>query len=249
MRLRSLSIRCFAATALVVMAATDACAGSSSGGSRGAGDLKSSSGGTGLSKSGGNGGTGVPTTAIQPLNNLQSTFKPSHVIAPPPAGTRPHTDLAAAEKRNNLSSQGLIKHSTLYNKIAANPHDPILAPPVLNKIGGTVESARSFHSVPGFTAEESKGNVYPTHGGRIGDGRPMGNLSSAGNAAMDGELDNDAAAERAAQRTFSAWFDTLLLLLATLATGGLGWWLWQQTPKGLRPTLPALANSTALAVR
>ncbi len=248
MRLRSLSIRCFTATALVVVAATDASAGGS-GGSHGAGDLKSSSGGTGLSKSGGNGGTGVPTTAIQPLNNLQATFKPSHVTAPPPAGTRPHTDLAAAEKRNNLSSQDLIKHSTLYNKIAAHPGDPILAPPVLNKIGGTVESARSFHSVPGFTAEESKGNIYPTHGGRIGNGRPMGNLSSAGLAGMDGELDNDAAEERAAQRTFSAWFDTLLLLLATLATGGIGWWLLQQTPKGLRPTLPALANSTALAMR
>lgn len=195
------------------------------------GDLKSSSGGTGLSRSPGNGGTGIQTTAILPFNKLQSTFKPEHVVAPPPAGPRPHTDLAAAEKRTNLSSQDLIKHSQLFNKVAAAVGDPLLVKPVLNKIGATEESARTFHSVPGFTAEESKGNVYPTNGGTSRE-RPMASLSSDAAARATEEPDSD---KPDPPGWLLAWLFNLIAVAGTL---GLAWWLWQNAPKGAHMSMP-----------
>ena len=191
-----------------------------------------------MSKSGGNGGTGIATTANAPSNTLQATFKPVHVVAPPPAGTRPHTDLARAEKLTDLSSRGLIRHSQLFNKVAAQKHDPFLVKPMLAKIGGTAESARSFHSVPGFTAAESKGNIYPTNGGTSSE-RDRASLSSDGTAMSliaDLDADEDAGAGHRKSGWVLAW---LANLIAAAGTCGLGWWLWQNAPKGARMTLPA----------
>ena len=203
------------------------------------GDLKSSSGGTGLGKNAGNGGTGVPTTANAPQSTLQSTFKPVHVTAPPPAGVRPHTDLAAAEKRTMLSSRGIIKRSSLYNKIATHHGDPRLMRPVMNKIAYPDGGGSSFKALQGFTAAESKGNIYPTHGGTSGRHLEAGSLTSSAHTAMaDGEGETD---ERPGA---SGWLTRWLLnILAVAGSAGLALLLWQQAPKGARMTLPATTTA------
>lgn len=199
--------------------------------------LKSSSGGTALSKAGGNGGTGVPTTANAPLGSLQSTFKPAHAIAPPPAGVRPHTDLAAAEKRTDLSSRSITKQSSLYNKIVLAPGDPRLVGAYAAKLGSKDGGGASVKQTPGFTDAESKGNVYVTTGGIDNNSRETASLSTHGVAAtaLTSEIDTD----EAPRKLNYSLLDWLLMTVAAIAACGIGVWLWQQAPKGARMTLPA----------
>ena len=238
--------RVVVATSLVAACAVDAQAGGRTNAGNGqhrTSDLKSSSGGTGIAKGGGNGGTGLPTTVNQPLAKIQPTMTPDHSVAPPPAGPRPHTDLAAAEKRNNLSSVDLIKRSTLFKKVAAPGGDPVLAGAVLGKIGATAESARSFHTLQGFTAAESKGNITPTNGGTTGAKRAMASLSSGGTSIGPQALDaaSDAAEDDdTAQRGQSGWLLAWLgNLVAVCGTAGLAWYAWRNMPRGARMTMPA----------
>jgi hypothetical protein len=226
-------VRCWFALVCLIIA-TPAQAGSSSG--HASGDLKSSSGGTGATRSGGNGGTGVSTTANAPLSNLQSTFKPLHVTLPPPAGVRPHTDLAAAEKTTMLSSRRLIKRSALYNKIVTPHGDPLLVGPDLRKIAYPDGGGSSFKTLQGFTAAESKGEIYPTHGGTVGKHHDGGSLSST---AHPGTAESDAA-EAADSPAPAGWLLKWLFNLSAVAgTCGLGWLMWTQAPRGARMTLPA----------
>ena len=228
----------FAVAILAASAATADAGGS--GTSANPNGLKSSSGGTGMSKGAGNGGTGIPTNANAPLANIQPTFKPAHAAAPPPAGVRPHTDLAAAEKRTDLSSRSIVKRSSLYPELHAPPVDPRLIGPTLPHME-TVGGSASFKAVGGFNAELSKGNVYPTNGGRDSGGHPTASLSSNGAGAIfaavtDGE---ESAAGRSAEQ---GWLGRWLVTLAALGGAlGVGAWLWRQMPKTPRIRLPAPA--------
>ncbi len=221
---------CFALCCLII--ATPAQAGSSGG--HASGDLKTSSGGTGATRSGGNGGSGVSTTANAPLANLQSTFKPLHVTQPPPAGVRPHTDLAAAEKTTMLSSRRLIKRSALYKKVASPPGDPRLVGPDHHKIAYPDGGGSSFKTLQGFTAADSKGEIYATHGGTSGKHHEDGSLSSLGHS----ELADSAEAEDTDNPMPTGWLLRWLFNLAAFAGAcGLGWTMWTQAPPGARMTL------------
>ncbi len=230
---------------LVLATPLDARAGST-------GSLRSSSGGTGVSSHGGSGGTGLSshgsasgsirglsgassTHASTPASGTQQQLTPAKPHNTPPAGVRPHTDLAAATKIIGLSSGNLIKHSSLFPKMSLPAGDPSLAGPVMNKIGATEGGSASFKAVAGLSAAQSNGRVYPTNGGTSGGGRSGQSLS--GSAAAVTSTDSDAI-ETPRQRSggLLAWLHGLLIVAGI---GSIGYWMWTATPKGARMTLPA----------
>jgi hypothetical protein len=216
------------------------------------GSLSTSSGGTGLSSRGGSGGTGLsshgsargssrgvggqsPTRATTPASGTQHQLTPAKPHNTPPAGVRPHTDLAAATKITTLSSANLIKHSQLFPKMPVPPGAPSLAGPVLNNIGPTQGGSASFKAVAGIPTALSNGRVYPTNGGGAGGGKPGHSLT--GTAHLMAMAAGDAGDGTG---TGGGW---LLLWLknifCALGIAGLGWWMWQQAPKSARTGLPA----------
>jgi len=199
--------------------------------------LKSSSGGTGMSKAGGNGGTGIPATANAPLGSLQSTFKPAHAIAPPPAGVRPHTDLAAAQKRTDLSSRSITKQSSLYNKIIVAPGDPVLVGAYMAKLAPKDGGAASVKPTPGISGDLSKSNVTMASGSTDSNARPSASLSSHGGTAMTATT-GDFRGDVPAPRIGYTGVDWLLAAIAAMLSGAIGGWLWRSAPAGARMTLP-----------
>ncbi len=205
-----------------------------------AGELKTSSGGTGGSRSGGNGGTGVSTTANAPAAALRSTFQPLHVTLPPQAGVRPHTDLAAAVKRNMLSTKRLIKPSSLNNKVHAPVRDPLLMAAVLKKIAYPDGGGSSFKTLHTLKAAESNGKIYPANGVSSGKHEEAGTLSSGAPTEMQAS-DDDAPVDESAE---GGWLLKWLMNIAAVAgSGALAWVLWRQLPPGARMTLPVAATS------
>ena len=203
-----------------------------------AGDLKTSSGGTGQTRSGGNGGTGVSTSANAPIASLTPSFKPLHVTLPPQAGIRPHTDLAAAMKRNTLASKRLIKPSSLYNKVHAPHRDPHLMAAVLKKIAYPDGGGSSFKTLRTIKAEESNGRIYPTNGGTTGRHEEAATLNS-GTHEAHADLDHIGGTDYEESPGDSNWLLKWLFNLAALAgSTGVAWLLWHQFPKGARMTLP-----------
>jgi hypothetical protein len=224
-----------------------ACAGTT-------GALHSGSGGTGLSTGKGSGGTGLSshgsasgsikglsssssTRASTAASGTQNQMTPAKPHATPPAGVRPHTDLAAATKLIGLASGNLIKHSSLYPKMPLPPGDPALSGPVMNKIGATEGGSASFKAVAGISAAQSNGNVYPTHGGGAGGGRARESLSGS-QAHGVGDLDGEAsdAPRKSTGGGLLAWLHGLCTVLGI---GAIGYWMWNAAPKGARMALPA----------
>lgn len=202
-----------------------------------------------MSKAGGNGGTGIPTTANAPLGSLQSTFKPAHAIAPPPAGVRPHTDLAADQKRTDLSSRSITKQSSLYNKIVLTPGDPNLTGAYAAKIGPKGGGGASVKQTAGFTADESKGDVTVSSGGRDNNTRPSASLSSHGGTAMTSSASNDFDSDGASRHIGYTLSDWLVALIACVLSGMACVWLWRNAPQGARmigPTAQQIKRTPAL---
>jgi hypothetical protein len=194
------------------------------------GALKTSSGGTGLSPKGGSGGTGLSSGS-------QAKLSPAKPHATPPAGIRPHTDLAAATKLIGLASGNLIKHSSLFPKMPLPPGDPSLSGPVMNKIGATEGGSASFKAVAGISAAQSNGRVYPTNGGGAGGGRARESLSGSqahGVGDLDGETSDTP--RKSSGGGLLAWLHGLL---TAAGIGAIGYWMWNAAPKGARMALPA----------
>ena len=227
---RSFAKTCFAAT-LALLAATPAHGGSNSALGHG-NNLQTSTGGTGLT-SRGSGGTGLPMQSLQSVApTTPGQLRPSKPHISPPAGVRPHTDLANGIKTTGESSARLMKHTSLYPKQPPPPGDPLLVKPYAEKIGATIESARSFVTLPNIPADLSKGRIYPTHGGTSSGGHPSASLSS-------GHAYSDVNTEAAETPEKGGWLTTWLTnALAALGTLALCAWLWIKAPKGARMTLP-----------
>jgi hypothetical protein len=234
--------------ALAGFAASDAVANSS-------GALRTSSGGTGLSTGKGSGGTGLSshgsaagsikglsgassTRASTAASGTQNQMTPAKPHATPPAGVRPHTDLAAATKLIGLASGNLIKHSSLYPKMPLPPGSPALSGPVMNKIGASEGGSGSFKAVAGITAGQSNGRVYPKNGGGAGGGRAHASLSGSQSHGV-GDLDGEATdtPRRSSGGGLLAWLHGLLTLLGI---GAIGYWMWNAAPKGARMPVPAV---------
>ncbi len=223
------------------------------------GSLRTGSGGTGISSHGGSGGTGLsshgsaagstrgigaatPTHSTTPSSGTQQQMTPAKPHATPPAGVRPHTDLAAASKLIQLSSGNLIKRSALFPKMPLPPGDPSLSGPVLNSIGPTQGGSASFKAVAGIPTDLSNGRVYPTNGGGGGGGKSGASLGGATGLAMTAG-DGDASSE--AKNSGGGLLVWLQRLLTLVGVGGLSWWLWTSRPKGARIALPALVRPLA----
>jgi hypothetical protein len=233
--------------ALVAVAPSSAQAGSP-------GALQSGSGGTGLSTGKGSGGTGLSshgsaagsikglsgassTRASTAASGTQNQMTPAKPHATPPAGVRPHTDLAAATKLIGLASGNLIKHSSLFPKLPLPPGAPVLSGPVMNKIGATEGGSASFKAVAGISAAQSNGRVYPTNGGGAGGGRARESLSGS-QAHGVGDLDGEASdiTPRSNGGGLLSWLHGLFTVLGI---GAIGYWMWNAAPKGARMPLPA----------
>jgi hypothetical protein len=219
------------------------------------GALQSGSGGTGLSTGKGSGGTGLSshgsaagsikglsgassTRASTAASGTQNQMTPAKPHATPPAGVRPHTDLAAATKLIGLSSGNLIKHSSLFPKLPLPPGAPVLSGPVMNKIGATEGGSASFKAIAGIPASLSKGAVYPTNGGGAGGGRARESLSGS-QAHGVGDIEGEASdtPRRANGGGLLSWLHGLFTILGV---GAIGYWMWNAAPKGARmTTLPA----------
>jgi hypothetical protein len=218
------------------------------------GSLSTSSGGTGVSSRGGSGGTGLSshgsakgslrgigapssTRAATPASGTQHQMTPAKPHNTPPAGVRPHTDLAAATKLITLSSANLTKHSQLFPKMPLPPGAPSLVGPVLNNIGPTQGGSASFKAVAGIPTALSNGRVYPTHGGGTGGGKPGHSLSgSAHVTAMTVAEASTGGGTGEGGGWLLLWLKNCL---CGLGVAGLGWWMWQQVPKGAKMALPA----------
>ena len=159
-------------------------------------------------------------------------MSPAKPHATPPAGIRPHTDLAAATKIIGLSSGNLIKHSSLYPKMPVPPGAPALSGPVLNKIGATDGGSASFKAVAGIPAELSNGRVYPTNGRGAGGGRPHASLSGTAAHGVGDDATNEAATPL--KRSSAGLLAWLHGLLTAAAISVIGYWLWTSAPKGAR---------------
>jgi hypothetical protein len=218
------------------------------------GALQSGSGGTGLSTGKGSGGTGLSshgsaagsikglsgassTRASTAASGTQNQMTPAKPHATPPAGVRPHTDLAAATKLIGLASGNLIKHSSLFPKMPMPPGAPSLSGPVMNKIGATEGGSGSFKAVAGISAAESNGRVYPTNSRGGGGGHAHASLSGSqahGVGSLDGEATD--APRRSNGGGLLTWLHGLL---TSLGIGAIGYWMWNAAPKGARMALPA----------
>jgi hypothetical protein len=178
-----------------------------------------------------------PTRASTPASGSRHQITPAKPHNSPPAGVRPHTDLAAATKITALSSANLLKHSQLFPKMPLPPGAPSLAGPVLNNIGPTQGGSASFKAVAGIPTALSNGRVYPTNGGGAGGGKPGHSLT--GNAHVMAMAAGETS-DGTGNGTGGGW---LLLWLKNIACGlgmaGLGWWMWQQAPKSAKVSLPA----------
>jgi hypothetical protein len=164
-------------------------------------------------------------------------MSPAKPHATPPAGVRPHTDLAAATKLIGLASGNLIKHSSLYPKMPLPPGSPALSGPVMNKIGATEGGSASFKAVAGIPTSLSNGRVYPTNGGGAGGGRARESLSGS---QAHGVGDESGEALETPRRSPGGGLLTWLhALLTALGIGAIGYWMWNSAPKGARMALPA----------
>jgi hypothetical protein len=177
------------------------------------------------------------TRATTPSSSTQSKIAPAKPHATPPAGVRPHTDLAAATKIIGLSSGNLIKHSSLFPKMPLPPGAPSLAGPVMNKIGATEGGSASFKAVAGIPTSLSNGRVYPTSGGGAGGGRARESLSgSQVHGVADHGSDDSDRPRRSSGGGLLYW---LQALFTAAGIGAIGWWMWNAAPKGARMALPA----------
>jgi hypothetical protein len=156
----------------------------------------------------------------------------------PPAGVRPHTDLAAATKLIQLSSGNLMKRSSLFPQMPLPPGDPSLSGPVLNKIGPVAGGSASFKAVAGIPAELSSGRVYPTNGAGPGGGKSGASLSGSSVLASLSEASEPPTTTRSGGLLHWLWN-----ALTLAGIGGLAWYMWTQAPKGARMTLPAVARA------
>ncbi len=159
-------------------------------------------------------------------------MSPAKPHATPPAGVRPHTDLAAATKLIGLSSGNLIKHSSLYPKMPVPPGAPALSGPVLNKIGATQGGSASFKAVAGIPADLSNGRVYPTNGRGAGGGRSPASLSGTAALGVGDAATNEVAAPL--KRSGAGLLAWLHGLFTAAAIGAIAYWMWSSAPKGAR---------------
>jgi hypothetical protein len=175
------------------------------------------------------------TRATTPPSSGQNKITPAKPHATPPAGVRPHTDLAAATKIIGLSSGNLIKHSSLFPKMPLPPGDPSLAGPVMNKIGATEGGSASFKAVAGIPASLTKGHVPIANTGSAG-GRAHQSLSASQAHGMDHDGSEEADTPR--RSSGGGLLSWLHALLTAAGIGVIGFWMWNATPKGARMTLP-----------
>ena len=245
-----------AATAWCVAASTPVLATSAAAHST-HGSLHSGSGGTGTSAGGGSGGTGLsshgsagggkykgvgaktPTGVSSPASNTQQTMVPAKSFSPPPAGVRPHTDLAAANKLVAHSSASLVKHSQLFPRQHNLPGDPTLSGPVLNAIGPTTGGSASFKKVAGFSVAESNANISPANFKTTPAKLQTKSLSSGGAStalAAAAATDEPAAPGGQGGGWLLNWLTNAMTLAGIIV---LGLWMWRQAPRGAPMTLPA----------
>jgi hypothetical protein len=177
-----------------------------------------------------------PTRASTPPSSSQHQVTPAKPHNSPPAGVRPHTDLAAATKLISLSSANLTKRSQLFPKMPLPPGSPELSGPVLNKIGATQGGSASFKAVAGIPAALSSGSIYPTNGGGAGGGKSAASLSGSAAASVFSASATDGDGKSSGGGWLLTW---LMNLGCVVGMGGLAWWMWQQAPKGARIGLPA----------